>query len=84
MCSLSEAEAVERGERVCRAASRLPTSCMGPFDKLRAGSSARKVREPQDDRVVRLAPAVHGYSPPSFFSGRKYMAGISAKMKSEA
>jgi hypothetical protein len=31
-----------------------------------------------------LLKAVAGYSPASFFSGRKYIAGIRAKMKNEA
>jgi len=29
----------------------LAASCIGPFDKLRAGSSVRKRRGPQDDRL---------------------------------
>jgi hypothetical protein len=68
----------------------------GPFDKLRAGSSARKVRGPQDDKgpgrrnyelgitTIWAKRCSHSYSPPNFFSGRKYAAGISAKMKNEA
>jgi hypothetical protein len=35
----------------------LPASWIGPFDKLRAGSSARKQRGPQDDKLCRCYQA---------------------------
>jgi len=40
-------------------------SCIGPIDKLRASSSARKKREPQDDKlrmVSLLYPATPSHS----------------------